>query len=105
MKGIDAVTREQLVQIMAVLGVGDVAPIFSMVPGPFKPAALLPSITEEDKIILSNVQKIVEFLTAGSSISRSPDQVSILLLTFPTYTDVNFIVFNMVLPAHLVAWA
>ncbi|KAH9650083.1 protein kinase domain-containing protein [Citrus sinensis] len=44
-KGIDAVTREQLVQIMAVLGVGNVAPVFSMVPsfGPFKPAALLPT--------------------------------------------------------------
>ncbi|KAF2314119.1 hypothetical protein GH714_022385 [Hevea brasiliensis] len=73
-KGIDAVTREQLVQILAVLGVGNAAPVFSMVPGPFKPAGLLPTITEEDKIILNNVQKIVEFLTAGSSISRTSGQ-------------------------------
>ncbi|KAJ0035648.1 hypothetical protein Pint_25347 [Pistacia integerrima] len=75
-KGIDAVTREQLVQIMAVLGIGNATPVFSMVPafGPFKPAALLPTITEEDKIILNNVQKIVEFLTAGSSISRTSNQ-------------------------------
>lgn len=78
-KGIDAVTREQLVQIMAILGVGNAAPVFSMVPtfGPFKPAALLPTITEEDKIILNNVQKIVEFLTAGSSISRTSNQVTL----------------------------
>lgn len=76
-KGIDAVTREQLVQIMAVLGVGNVAPVFSMVPsfGPFKPAALLPTVTEEDKVILNNVQKIVAFLTAGSSVSRTSNQV------------------------------
>jgi hypothetical protein len=76
-KGIDAVTRDQLVQIMSVLGVGNAAPVFSMVPafGPFKPAALLPTTTEEDKVILNNVQKVVEFLTAGSSRSRTPDQV------------------------------
>ncbi|OMO53057.1 hypothetical protein CCACVL1_28908 [Corchorus capsularis] len=75
-KGIDALTREQLVQVMSVLGVRNAAPVFSMVPtvGPFKPAGLLPSITEEDRIILNNVQKIVEFLTAGSSLSATPNQ-------------------------------
>lgn len=77
MKGIDAVTREQLVRIMALLGLANPTPIFSMVPtfGPFKPAGLLPTVTEEDKVILNNVQKVVEFLTAGSSISRTPNQV------------------------------
>ena len=77
MKGIDALTREQLVQMMSVLGVRNAAPVFSMVPtvGPFKPAGLLPSITEEDRIILNNVQKILEFLTAGSSISATSNQV------------------------------
>ncbi|XVF29165.1 hypothetical protein REPUB_Repub15cG0096400 [Reevesia pubescens] len=75
-KGIDALTREQLVQIMSVLGVRNAAPVFSMIPtvGPFKPAGLLPSITEEDRIILNNVQKIIEFLTAGSSISATSNQ-------------------------------
>ncbi|PON63771.1 Protein kinase [Parasponia andersonii] len=75
-KGIDAVTREQLVRVTALLGLGNATPIFSMVPafGPFKPAGLLPSITEEDKVILNNVQKVVEFLTAGSSISRTSSQ-------------------------------
>ncbi|KAL3726748.1 hypothetical protein ACJRO7_031616 [Eucalyptus globulus] len=75
-KGIDAVTREQLVQVMAALGLRNVSPVFSMVPsfGPFKPAALLPTVTEEDQVILNNVQTIVEFLTAGSSISRTSNQ-------------------------------
>ncbi|XP_057959157.1 uncharacterized protein LOC131151772 [Malania oleifera] len=75
-KGVDAVTREQLVQIMAILGIRNAAPIFSMVPvlGPIRPAAFLPTITEEDKVILNNVQKIVEFLTAGSSLSRASNQ-------------------------------
>lgn len=75
-KGIDAVTREQLVQIMALLGIGNATPVFSMVPslGPIRPAGLLPTITEEDKVILNNVQKIFEFLSAGSSISRSANQ-------------------------------
>ncbi|OAY28226.1 uncharacterized protein sll0005 [Manihot esculenta] len=75
-KGIDAVTREQLVQILAILGVGNARPVFSMVPGPFKPAGLLPTITEEDRIILNNVQKIVEFLTAGSRSSSQDMNVA-----------------------------
>lgn len=76
-KGIDAVTREQLVRITALLGFANVLPIFSMVPafGPFKPAGLLPTVTEEDRVILNNVQKVVEFLTAGSSMSRRSNQV------------------------------
>ncbi|XP_073223656.1 uncharacterized protein [Cicer arietinum] len=75
-KGIDAVTREQLVRVMSLLGVQNASPIFSMVPtiGPFKPAALIPTITEEDKVILNNVQKVLEFLTAGSSLSSTSSQ-------------------------------
>ncbi|XP_054807277.1 uncharacterized protein LOC129309647 [Prosopis cineraria] len=75
-KGIDALTREQLVRIMSILGIQNATPVFSMVPtvGPFKPSALIPTITEEDEIILNNVQKIVEFLTAGSSLSSSSNQ-------------------------------
>ncbi|KAG9447690.1 hypothetical protein H6P81_013818 [Aristolochia fimbriata] len=75
-KGIDAVSREQLVQIATAFGVGNAAPVFSMVPalGPIKPAALLPTVTEEDKVILNNVEKVVDFLTAGSMKSRRATQ-------------------------------
>ena len=65
-------------QAMAVFGFRNATPIFGMLPptlGPFKPAALLPSVTEEDKVILNNVQKVIEFLTARSSMSNNPDQV------------------------------
>lgn len=81
-KGIDALTREQLVRSMSILGIQNVTPVFSMVPtvGLFKPSALIPTITEEDEVILSNVQKIVEFLTAGSSLSSSSSQVKKNLL-------------------------
>lgn len=76
-KGIDAVTRDQLVQILSVLGIRNAVPVFSLVPafGPFKPAALVPTINDEDKVILNNVQKVVEFLTTGSAISRTSNQV------------------------------
>ncbi|KAL2897512.1 hypothetical protein RDABS01_039295 [Bienertia sinuspersici] len=72
-KGIDAVTREQLVKVMASLGV---APVMGMAPafGPFKPAVLLPSINEEDKVILNNVQKVIGFLTDGSSLARKSNE-------------------------------
>ncbi|CAN6990513.1 unnamed protein product [Brassica rapa subsp. trilocularis] len=76
-KGIDAITREQLVQAMAVFGFRNAPPIFGVVPslGPFRPAGLLPSVTEEDKVILNNVQKVIEFLTGRSSMSNNPNQV------------------------------
>ncbi|XP_077229629.1 protein kinase superfamily protein [Tasmannia lanceolata] len=76
-KGIDALSRQQLVQIAAALGIGNSAPIFTMVPvfSSLSPAAaLLPTVTEEDKIILNNVQKVVEFLTTGSSKTRTTTQ-------------------------------
>lgn len=67
---------------MSLLGVQNAIPIFNMVPtiGRFKPAALIPTITEEDKVILNNVQKVLEFLTAGSSLSSTSSQVIKILL-------------------------
>ncbi|KAH6770223.1 Protein kinase superfamily protein [Perilla frutescens var. hirtella] len=89
-KGIDAVSREQLVQIMAFLGIRNVTPVFSLVPtlGPFRTAALLPTITEEDKVILNNVQKIIGFLAAGTAASSNqgvniPQVVQELLPVLP----------------------
>lgn len=81
-KGIDAITKEQLVQIMLLLGIGNISPVFGLVPtlGPFRTAALLPTITEEDKLILNNVQKIVGFLGAGTV--PSSDKVNTKYLSF-----------------------
>ncbi|XP_026400957.1 uncharacterized protein LOC113296820 [Papaver somniferum] len=76
-KGIDAVSREQTVQIMAALGVGNSFSIInSMVPsfGPLRRSTFLPTVTEEDRIVLNNVQKVVGFLTAGTSNSRTNGQ-------------------------------
>ena len=77
-KGIDAISREQLVNLTTILGIERFIPVFGTVPflGSFRPAALLPTVTEEDRIVLNNVRRIVEFLTAGSSFSNSVNQVS-----------------------------
>ena len=64
-KAIDAVSREQLIQIAASFGVGNATPVFSMVP--VRARALLPTITEEDRVILNNVEKVVKFLTSGTA--------------------------------------
>ncbi|THU73756.1 hypothetical protein C4D60_Mb04t26210 [Musa balbisiana] len=74
-KAIDAVSREQLVQIAAVLGIGTAAPVFSM--APLRPAVLLPTITEEDRVILNNVEKVAKFLTSGTSKASSHQGVDI----------------------------
>ncbi|EYU31735.1 hypothetical protein ABFS82_07G059800 [Erythranthe guttata] len=78
-KGIDAVSREQLVQILAFVGIRNVTPVFGFVPtlGPIRTAALLPTVTEEDRIILNNVQKIVGFLAAGSAASSDKGGVNV----------------------------
>lgn len=64
-KAIDAISREQLIQIAASFGIGNAAPVFSMVP--VRARALLPTITEEDRVILNNVEKVVKFLTSGTA--------------------------------------
>uniref|UniRef100_A0A804ITT8 ABC1 atypical kinase-like domain-containing protein n=1 Tax=Musa acuminata subsp. malaccensis TaxID=214687 RepID=A0A804ITT8_MUSAM len=74
-KAIDAVSREQLVQIAAVMGIGTAAPVFSM--APLRPAVLLPTITEEDRVILNNVEKVAKFLTSETSKASSHQGVEI----------------------------
>lgn len=64
-KAIDAVSREQLIQIAGSFGIGNATPVFSMVP--VRARALLPTITEEDRVILNNVEKVVKFLTSGTA--------------------------------------
>ena len=76
MKDIDAVSREQPVQIAATLGLRNPAPVFGMVP--VRATAFLSTITAEDKVILNNVEKVVKFLTAGTSNSTS-DRVILLV--------------------------
>ncbi|KAK1309554.1 putative aarF domain-containing protein kinase [Acorus calamus] len=68
-KSIDALSRAQLIQITAALGIRNSSPVFSMVP--LRPAALLPTITEEDKVTLNNVEKVAKFLTSGTSKSNT----------------------------------
>ncbi|RZC62326.1 hypothetical protein C5167_024076 [Papaver somniferum] len=62
---------------MAALGVGNSFSIInSMVPsfGPLRRTTFLPTVTEEDRIVLNNVQKVVGFLTAGTPNSRTNSQ-------------------------------
>ncbi|EFH59852.1 hypothetical protein ARALYDRAFT_899145 [Arabidopsis lyrata subsp. lyrata] len=59
-----------------VFGFRNATPIFGMIPTlePFKHAALLP-LTQEDKVILNNVQKVIEFTNVRSSMLNIPNQV------------------------------
>ncbi|KAG0474732.1 hypothetical protein HPP92_014418 [Vanilla planifolia] len=74
-KAIDAVSREQLTRINSALGFGRIGLVFSM--APMRPAALLPIVTEEDKAILNNVEKVVKFLTAGTSTVSANQDVNV----------------------------
>jgi hypothetical protein len=52
-------------QITAYFGLGNATPVFGMVP--VRARALLPTITEEDRVVLNNVEKVVKFLTSGTA--------------------------------------
>ncbi|CAA6655383.1 unnamed protein product [Spirodela intermedia] len=90
-KAIDALSRDQLVQIAAALGIRNPSPVFfSMVP--VRTPALLPTITEEDKVILNNVEKVVKFLTSGtpnSSLSQDVNVVSVIQELLPVLPGIS----------------
>ncbi|KAE8772418.1 hypothetical protein D1007_55630 [Hordeum vulgare] len=77
-KAIDAVSREQLLQIASSFGVRNPVPVFGMVP--VRSGALLPTITEEDRIILNNVEKVAKFLTAGTANQTVNGDVNVVSL-------------------------
>eukprot|EP00850_Spirogloea_muscicola_P023767 SM000387S14684 [mRNA] locus=s387:58799:61633:+ [translate_table: standard] len=105
-KGIDALSREQLVRAAAAMGLAPSLPLqrqaaglglpsllppsfLPPLPPPFfrlplpqpplqlhipfavRPLRLVPDVTEEDEVVLGNVRRILEFLTAGSPAARS----------------------------------
>ncbi|KAL3694793.1 hypothetical protein R1sor_008444 [Riccia sorocarpa] len=72
-KGIDAVSREQLGRVMVGLGIDRLRPVFSpmAVPGLIRPFALVPTVTAEDETVLNNVRRIVAFLSAGTPSAQS----------------------------------
>ncbi|BBN12396.1 aarF domain-containing kinase [Marchantia polymorpha subsp. ruderalis] len=71
-KGIDAVSREQLARVMVGLGIDRLRPVLSVVPIPgLRPFVLVPTVTPEDETVLNNVRRIVAFLSVGTSSSRS----------------------------------
>lgn len=76
-------------QIATALGIRNSAPVFSMVP--LRRAALLPTITEEDKVILSNVEKVVKFLTSETTSSLNQVYVKCQLSIFQNATIVSIL--------------
>ncbi|CAM6088773.1 unnamed protein product [Calypogeia fissa] len=77
-KGIDAVSREQLARVMVVLGIDRLRPVFMqsvlpLLPG-LRPLTYVPSVTPEDETVLNNVNRILEFLTIGTPASSSVTQ-------------------------------
>nr|CAB3451492.1 unnamed protein product [Digitaria exilis] len=89
-KAIDAVSREQFIQIAASFGIGNATPVFSMVP--VRARALLPTITEEDRVILNNVEKVMKFLTSGTAsptVNGDVNMVSVVQELLPVLPGIS----------------
>ena len=79
MKGIDAVSREQLTQLIVTFGFDRMIPSLSSVPAFsfLRPTFLLPSITAEDQVVLNNTRRVLSFLIEGTPAENTEDQVMI----------------------------
>ncbi|GAB4818789.1 hypothetical protein N2152v2_005835 [Parachlorella kessleri] len=67
-RSIDALSREQLLQLLTVLGLQN-ARLPLLLPGARKLfLAVAPTITPEDRRVVENVAKLVDFLTGGSTL-------------------------------------
>ncbi|GBG74677.1 hypothetical protein CBR_g19084 [Chara braunii] len=64
-KSIDAVSRDRLAKLVSVFGMEAVIFPFRL-PGAVRPLTLSPSLTEEDRKVVDNVKKILEFFAAGT---------------------------------------
>jgi aarF domain-containing kinase len=92
-KGIDAVSREQLTQLIVAFGFDRVIPSLSSVPAFsfLRPAFLLPSITAEDEVVLNNTKRVLSFLVEGTPAERTGDQVmAIFSLTSELFSRLKF---------------
>ncbi|KAK9160339.1 hypothetical protein Syun_006680 [Stephania yunnanensis] len=74
-KGIDAVSREQMLQVMAMLGMGNFGPFFSLI-SPVGARALERYIATEDKMIMNHLRLIFTFVTSG--LSRNMEAVDVV---------------------------
>ncbi|KAJ7299863.1 hypothetical protein O6H91_Y130400 [Diphasiastrum complanatum] len=69
-KGIDAISREQLQLAVKISGLNKIYPVITPFPT-WKYLSLMPPVTEEDELVLENVRSIVTFLASGTSSSTS----------------------------------
>nr|PNR35367.1 hypothetical protein PHYPA_023267 [Physcomitrium patens] len=72
-KGIDAVTREELARVVTTLGLQRFDPMLNAfpLPGFTRAISIVPTVTKEDEILLNNMRRVVAFLSSGSPASRS----------------------------------
>lgn len=75
-KGIDAISREQLAQLMVAFGLDRMVPSLNRLPffSFFRPAFLLPSMTMEDELVVNNTRKVLSFLVDGTPSAKASDQ-------------------------------
>eukprot|EP00249_Psilotum_nudum_P018128 c26650_g1_i1 orf=156-2624(+) len=77
-KGIDAISRQQLLQLVMNLKLDQITPLLNRMPamGPFRSKLFLPTVTvtAEDEAVLKNVKKVIDFLMIEASTPKSLTQ-------------------------------
>lgn len=76
-KGIDAVSRQEIGRFVISTGIYRLNPILSTMPlpGATRSISLIPTVTSEDEKVINNMRKVVEFLSAGTPAAKSLGQV------------------------------
>ncbi|KAI5072142.1 hypothetical protein GOP47_0012248 [Adiantum capillus-veneris] len=77
-KGIDAVSREQVVQLVVAFGLDRMVPSLNRLPffSILRPSFLLPSLTTEDQVVVNNTRKVLSFLVDGTPAADTHNQDS-----------------------------
>lgn len=90
-KGIDALNRDQVAQLVTNLGLGGVkVPI--LFPGALRPLALAPTISEDDRLVIDNTTKLINFLSGNLSKDArggfNPESLRLLMSLAPLLPEV-----------------
>eukprot|EP00238_Polyblepharides_amylifera_P011855 CAMPEP_0196587628 /NCGR_PEP_ID=MMETSP1081-20130531/58094_1 /TAXON_ID=36882 /ORGANISM="Pyramimonas amylifera, Strain CCMP720" /LENGTH=743 /DNA_ID=CAMNT_0041909867 /DNA_START=360 /DNA_END=2591 /DNA_ORIENTATION=+ len=87
-KGIDALSRDQVRALVVSLGLGD-ARVPVLLPGALRPLALAPHMTLEDQVIIANTNKLIKFLSGTTNTSQfTPESAQLLLSLSPFVPNV-----------------
>mmetsp|Transcript_9480 Transcript_9480/g.16300 ORF Transcript_9480/g.16300 Transcript_9480/m.16300 type:complete len:164 (-) Transcript_9480:286-777(-) len=91
-RGIDALTRNQLAELVHSVGLGGTS-IPILFPGALRPYPLAPAVSEEDRLVIKNTARLLDFLAGNQNQNGAPgfsaESARLLRSLLPLLPDVT----------------